>query len=309
MSLQFQEISRGETLWVSSIILRDDNSHTLIYTPAIVKHATHKEVCVRVGNVQPFSTDWLYGFFSPEAYDEDPSAYPTTVRAEGELIFLVEDDEVQPIAKKHALYRTPHTCINPYPRVNFKCDYGDFEPTVNGFVNAAWALEKERMFPRFTKPALRQFVENFFIEDMDGSYMKVRYPQLFDNALVYQERTNSLNYESPSSRQSILGFFFERCVPYLADKNWFDLVRATGLITLNYIDSWRVLHRAYVIADQENVGAMSCVINQSSVVAIQSILDGLGLLDSDINLFSTPKTDEIVLQIKTEVMRDRLARV
>jgi hypothetical protein len=64
-----------------------------------------------------------------------------------------------------------------------------------------------------------------------------------------------------------------------------------------------------VIADQENVGAMSCVINQRSVVAIQSILDELRLLDTDINLFSASKTDEIVLQIKTEVMRDRLARV
>ena len=307
MSLQFQEISRGEILWVSSITLKDSGSYSVVYTPAIVKYATHKDVCVRIGNIQPFSTDWVYGFFSPQQYEENPEFFPTTVRVEAELIFQVKNDKVQPIPKKHALHRSPNTCVSPYQKVNFKCDYGDFEPTTNGFVNRVWEIENERAFPRFTKPALRHFVENFFIEKMDGTYMKVKYPLLFDGGVIYREEGNNFPYENPSSRESILRFFFQRCVYYLADRDWFDLVRATGLIGLNYTESWRDLHRAYVLADQEGVDALSFVAEHSTIPFTEQITSAMNIPNNEINIFVDLNTDKSVIQIRTQTLRSRLS--
>lgn len=307
MSLQFQEISRGEILWVSRIILRGDSSYSVIYTPAIVKHATHKDVCVRVGNIQPFSTDWIYGYFSPQQYEENPSRFPTTMRVERELTFPVIHNKVQPIPKKYALHRRPNTCISPYERVNFKCGYGDFEPTVNGFVNRVWEIENERDFPRFTKPALRHFVQNFFIQKMDGTYMRVRYPLLFEGGVIYREEGNNFPYENPSSRESVLRFFFQRCVSYLANQNWFDLVRATGLNGLNYTESWRDLHRAFVLADQEGVDALSFVAEPSTLVFTEHITSAMNIPNNEINIFINPDTEKSVVQVRTQTMRSRLS--
>ena len=307
MSLQFQEISRGETLWVSRIRLKGHGGYSLDYFPAIVKHATHKDVCVRVGNIQPFSTDWVYGYFSSKQYEDNPSFFPTTVRVEKELTFSVKNDKVQPIPKKYKLHRSPNTHVSPYQRVYFKCDYGDFEPTVNGFVNRVWEIENERDIPRFTKPALRSFVENFFIEKMDGVYMRVRYPLLFDGGVIYREEGNNFPYENPSSRESILRFFFQRCVYYLADQNWFDLVRATGLVGLNYTESWRDLHRAFVLADQEGVDALSFVADPTTIVFTEQIASAMNIPNNEINIFVDPNTEKSVIQIRTQTLRERLA--
>lgn len=310
MALQFQEISKGETLWVESVTMNQDEGFSVTYTPAIVQHANYKEVSVKMGNVQPFSTDWLYGFFCPLQYAENPDFFPTTVRAEKTLVFEVgSDDMVKPIPyAKHALVRSPkRAIISPYCKINFKCDYGDFEPTANGFVNRVWEIEKERVIPRFSKPALRQFVENFFIEKMDGVYMQVRYPILFDAGVIYREEGNNFPYEDPSSRESILRFFFQRCIPYLADQNWFDLVRETGLVGLNYTESWRDLHRAFVVADQEGVDAISFIADCDTIPFTQQIADALKIPNNEIHIFVEPNTEKAVLQIRTQLIRDRLS--
>lgn len=301
--LHYLDIKTNDQLWIHYTEL-DDPSQSYYY-PARVTGVSFKEVTVNYGNVLSFATGWVARVH--KAYDEDKTRF----QQNHSLTFIVKKDKASTI--KTAKHRIT-LCERPRLKYNTNAygldtnNYGDFDGTTEGFIDRVWEIESNAPHPRFTKKALTEFVKDYFVQEVRDADMRIKYPLLFSD-IIYREDRQSLYRDTPSARELILSKFFNFCVPYLANKDWFDMVFKSGFNDTKYHWVWRELQTAYEVSQRHNTEALSFVFQAPTVSDQAVFMSVISCLDIDEHSIDIGvENGQILCQMKTSVIEKALCR-
>ena len=316
---KYNEIGRGERLWVCLIHTHDGHRSEYNF-PAIVLETNHREVVVKYGNVQPFSTQWAFsGDFDQGHYQKNANAYPLTSLSTKEITFEVRGDIVQKnkrmtpknrvvVAELQShpvrLYRQ-----NPYHRVlspNFPTR--DYAPDPQSFIKAIWEIECERDIPRFTLPSLEWFVTNHFIVEWADPRVLVKTSELHAYPFIIRtEIDNAFYIDTPSSRKNLVEVFFQKCVPHLSNYAWFAMIRKFGLNNMRYSRILQSIHRAYLVTQEqaEVVESLSFTVTPEELKDLETATSQLGL---EVWSYKDPVSMYSIVQIQTQAITEMVAQ-
>jgi len=305
MRLSYNEIAKGDLLWVCFFYKSGEYNF-----PAIVQESNHLGVRVKYGEIESFSTKWIHHHFPQKEYSENSEQFPTSFQPKTELTFPVKDvpkvGVVQPLTKniRIELQRYPVRLYraNPYNRVHPNGSFGEFPPSVQGFADKVWEIERERPLQRFSKAILEDYVHNHFFQTFGDPQATIKYPSLCQEMYIYTTRTEQHYIDAPVGREGVLKLFMEHCVPYLANKTWFDLVQTSGLNHITYYPILCTIHKAYLAATHlKQQGAVSFCVDEHLTKVTKRVLKTLAL---DWVLWTQDK--HCILQVKTEDLQIKL---
>ena len=194
---------------------------------------------------------------------------------------------------------------NPYNRVHPNGSYGEFHPSVQGFADKVWEIERERPLQRFSKAALEDYVHNHFFQTFGDPQATIKYPSLCQEMYIYTTRTEQHYIDAPVGREGVLKRFMEHCVPYLANKTWYDVIQASGLNHINYYPILCEIHKAYLAATHlKQQGAVSFSVEGQLWENTKRVLKALGLEE-----VSWTQDKQTIIQLKTEDLQTKLGSV
>lgn len=322
MRFEYDTVQEGDLLWVC-FSAKKGVEYNL---PCTIKSTSDKEIVVKYGNAQPFSTGWVtMPKFDQKSYADSPNQYPTTFKVSGEITFPVKNRTVKPTKQITSCYVLNKTGAknwdveltrypvrlygaNPYHTIRHHTDCGMFDGTLQGFMDKAWQLEKERPIPRFTENELRVYVRDHFAIKWDKDLLCCRKYQWGACLVTNFEEVCFPNNEHGCHKA--LKLFCENSIPYLADKGWHELIdwdkyRDHKTMSLTYMrnDVLRKLHQAYLNGCHKE--AISFVLIESEKDIMQVIVKELGL---EYQFWETNVTQRYVIQLKTKQLKKQLEK-
>jgi hypothetical protein len=305
MRLSYNEIAKGDLLWVCFFYKSGEYNF-----PAIVQESNHLGVRVKYGDIESFSTKWVHHHFDQRDYSENPERFPTSFQPKTELTFPVKNvpkvGVVHPLIKNNRIelqrYPVRLFLANPYNRVHHNGSFGEFHPSVQGFADKVWEIESERPLQRFSKTVLEDYVHNHFFQTFGDPQATIKYPSLCQEMYIYTTRTEQHYIDAPVGREGVLKRFMEHCVPYLANKAWYDVIQTSGLNHINYYPILCEIHKAYLVATHlKQQGAVSFSVEDQLWENTKRILKALGL-----EKVSWTQDKRTIIQVKTEDLQTKL---
>lgn len=295
--LKHQDIKIGDQLWV----IHTENQVQYSF-PAIVDEVNHLWVSVKYGDIEPFSTVWACTLnkFNPNKKGHDGA----TFLANRTIKFDVSPNGIVHYRDQFSLSEKPANRNNPYLRYRERHSeqpYGDFNPKdgVKGFVKLVWSIEEKRPFVRFTEPFLEKFCKHVFFVDFDKG--EVKFPHFNGGLMLISWETENRSIAYPSTRTQILKDFFEFCVPYIANWQFWELTRTHALNQPLYSDVLYKLHKAFIISSGRD--ASSFVIQHYEEARFATVIEKLQL---KMFQWTEPLEEGVITQVQNERLRTLL---
>ena len=295
--LKYNDITRGDKLWVTH------TENQIQYSfPAIVEDVNHLWVTVKYGDIEPFSTKWACNInkynFMEDGHDG------ATFLANKRIKFDVSPNGIVHYRDQFSLSKKPANRNNPYLRYRERHSdhpYGDFDPKdgVSGFADLVWSIEKDRPFVRFTKPFIDWFCKRVFFKDFEKGQIKIPHFHSGTTLIHWVDEERSISY--PSSRTQILKAFFEHCVPYIANWQFWELTRKHALNQPLYSDVLYKLHKAFIISSGRD--ASSFILHHYEEARFATVIKQLEL---KIFQWKEPLEDGVITQVQNERLRTLL---